>query len=162
MWLKLRLVNLFTGLTFYFRQYITPRKDCLACHCATIDTMLSNLSVMLSQPILVCFAPVTLSRPNRSPYNGTFTSDKILSFLHGMSAGDASCVRGGSLEGMKTSKRKFSRYSKYWQTSECLFWLNRTTGKLIMKDFLAIFSEYLVVRRNEINVWRVIKVVFCR
>ena len=62
--------------------------------------------------------------PQRSPHNGTLTSHKILSLLLEMSAIDASHGRGGSLAGVNTSNRKFSKYSKYWQTSECLFWLN--------------------------------------
>ena len=84
------------------REYIVciscPQKRLFACHCATFSTMLSNLCfVVTTHIILVCFAPVTLSRPKRSPHNGTLTSNKILSFLLAMSAGDASGGRGDSL-----------------------------------------------------------------
>lgn len=76
-------------------------------------------------------------------------SFNILSFCFAFSSFFSFGI-SGSFSGLKTSIRKFSTYSKYWQTSECFVWLYGTIGIPTIHDFFDISFEYLFdeMRRN--------------
>ena len=57
--------------------------------------MLSKRSVCRSHPILVFLAPVTRSRPSKSPHRGTFTFFSTLSRLADSSSAEAPGGTGG-------------------------------------------------------------------
>ena len=155
--------------------WLTHKKDCLACHTAGASTMCSKQSVLLSHPARVFFAPVTLSRPSRSPTSGTWWPFKTCDACSATSAVEALGLAANSSGcGLYTSPYRNSVYFKYTSSILCMYFQGKkynwsilhsyfkkkSINEVYFLDVLHLYLKYYSVLQVYFFNWSILQVYF--